>query len=197
MTTEAAHEVTRILQAAAGGKRAQAVHDLLPLVYEQLRAIAQQHMNDERAGHTLQATALVHEAYMRLVGESNPLWRDRGHFFAAAAEAMRRILVDQARRRDAIKRGGDRQRVELDGLEVAAEIVSADPSVDLVALDGAIAALEVEDMRKATLVKLRYFTGLTLDQAAAALDISAATADRDWVYAKAFLYAEIRKRRNS
>lgn len=134
---------------------------------------------------------------MRLVGESNPLWRDRGHFFAAAAEAMRRILVDQARRRDALNRGGDRRRVDLDGLEVAAEIVSADPSVDLVVLDGAIASLEAESERKASLVKLRYFTGLTLDQAAAVLDISAATADRDWAYAKAFLYAEIRKRRNS
>ncbi len=174
------------------------LRQLLPLVYDELHQIANRRMASERAGHTMQATALVHEAYMRIVGESNPLqWRDRGHFFAAAAEAMRRILVDQARRRDAIKRGGDRQRVELDGLEIPAEIVSADPSVDLVALDAAIAALEEEDMRKATLVKLRYFTGLTLDQAAAALDISPATADRDWAYAKAFLYAEIRKRRNS
>ncbi len=173
------------------------LRQLLPLVYDELRQIARGRMAAEPPGHTLQATALVHEAYMRLVGESNPRWRDRGHFFAAAAEAMRRILVDQARRRDAIKRGGDRHRVELDGLEVAAEIVSADSSVDFVALDEAIAALEAEDERKATLVKLRYFTGLTVDQAAAALDISPATADRDWAYAKAFLYAEIRKRRNS
>ncbi len=173
------------------------LRQLLPLVYDELRQIAYRRMAAERPGHTLQATALVHEAYLRLVGESNPHWRDRGHFFAAAAEAMRRILVDQARRRDAIKRGGDRHRVELDGLEVAAEIVSADSSVDIVALDEAIAALEAEDERKATLVKLRYFTGLTVDQAAAALDISPATADRDWAYAKAFLYAEIRKRRNS
>ena len=173
------------------------LRQLLPLVYDELRQIARGRMAAEAPGHTLQATALVHEAYMRLVGESNPLWRDRGHFFAAAAEAMRRILVDQARRRDALKRGGDRHRVVLDGVEVAAEIVSADSSVDVVALDGAIAALEAEDQRKATLVKLRYFTGLTLDQVAAALEISPATADRDWAYAKAFLYAEIRKRRTS
>ena len=188
--------ITRLLsdQSLEGSERAQRI---LPLVYDELRQIARQRMAGERSGHTLQATALVHEAYIRLIGESNPLWQDRGHFFAAAAEAMRRILVDQARRRDAIKRGGDRQRVELDELEVAGEIVSADPSVDLVALDEAIGALEAEDVRKAALVKLRYFTGLTLDQAAAALDISPATADRDWAYAKAYLYVEIRKRRGS
>ena len=196
MENQTRSTITQLLtdESLDGAERARR---LLPLVYEELRQIASGHMAAERPGHTLQATALIHEAYMRLVGESNPLWRDRGHFFAAAAEAMRRILVDQARRRNALKRGGDRQRIELDGLEVAAEIVSADPSVDLVALDEAIAALETEDERKATLVKLRYFTGLTLDQAAVALDISAATADRDWAYAKAFLYAEIRKRRNS
>ena len=196
MENQTRSTITQLLtdESLDGAERARR---LLPLVYEELRQIASGHMAAERPGHTLQATALIHEAYMRLVGESNPLWRDRGHFFAAAAEAMRRILVDQARRRNALKRGGDRQRIELDGQEVAAEIVSADPSVDLVALDEAIAALETEDERKATLVKLRYFTGLTLDQAAVALDISAATADRDWAYAKAFLYAEIRKRRNS
>ncbi len=196
MEEQAPSTVTRLLSNDAIDDT-ERLRQLLPLVYDELRRIARGRMAAEPPGHTLQATALVHEAYMRLVGESNPLWRDRGHFFAAAAEAMRRILVDQARRRDAIKRGGDRHRVELDGLEIAAEIVSADTPVDFVALDGAIAALEAEDERKATLVKLRYFTGLTLDQAAAALDISPATADRDWAYAKAFLYAEIRKRRNS
>ena len=154
-------------------------------------------MAGERPGHTLQATALVHEAYLKLVGENNPAWRDRGQFFAAAAEAMRRILVDQARRRDALKRGGDQQRVALDGLDETADIACGSPAVDLVALDGAIAALEAEDTRKATLVKLRYFTGLTLEQVAAALDISPATADRDWAYSKAFLYAEVARRRDS
>jgi RNA polymerase sigma factor (TIGR02999 family) len=172
------------------------MRQLLPLVYDELRAIARRRMAAESKGHTLQATALVHEAYLRLVGTNQPQWRDRGHFFAAAAEVMRRILVDQARRRDAIKRGGNRHRIELDGMEVAAEIETADSSVDLVALDEAIAALAEEDERKATLVKLRYFTGLTLDQTAAALDISPATADRDWAYSKAFLYAQIRKSRN-
>jgi RNA polymerase sigma factor (TIGR02999 family) len=171
------------------------VRQLLPLVYDELRQLARGRMAGEPRGHTLQATALVHEAYLRLVGESNPLWRNRGHFFAAAAEAMRRILVEQARRRDALKRGGDRHRVDLDGEEMAAEVVAVDSSVDVVALDEAIAALEAEDERKATLVKLRYFTGLTLDQTAAALDISPATADRDWAYAKAFLYVEVRQRR--
>ncbi len=170
---------------------------LVPVVYEELRSLARASLARLSPGQTLQATALVHEAWLRVASAGSSSWKDRRHFFRAAAMAMRRILVDQARRRDAIKRGGDRQRVDLDGLEVAAEIVSADPSVDLVALDGAIAALEAEDMRKATLVKLRYFTGLTLDQTAAALDISAATADRDWAYAKAFLYAEIRKQRDS
>jgi RNA polymerase sigma factor (TIGR02999 family) len=166
---------------------------LLPLVYDELRELARRRLAAERPGHTLQATALVHEAYVRLVRARNPPWRARGHFFAAAAEAMRRILVDQARRRGALKRGGGRQRVELDGPEVAAELVAPDPSVDVVALDEAIAALEAEDDRKAALVKLRFFIGLTLDQAADALGISPATADRDWLYAKAFLYAQIRR----
>ncbi|MDY7110130.1 MAG: ECF-type sigma factor [Planctomycetota bacterium] len=175
---------------------AERVHRLLPLVYDELRRLARRRMASERPDHALQATALVHEAYLRLIGEANPRWRDRSHFFAAAAEAMRRILVDQARRRNALKRGGGRQRSEFDGAETEAKLVTADPSIDLAALDEAITALEADDGRKATLVKLRYSTGLTLDQAATALDISAATADRDWAYAKAFLYAEIRKRRS-
>ena len=188
--------VTRLLsdESLDGTERAKR---LLPLVYDQLRQLARRRMAAERPGHTLQATALVHEVYMRLVDDRNACWRDRGHFFAAAAEAMRRILVDQARRRNALKRGGDRQRIPIDGLEVAAEIEIADRGIDLVALDEALALLEAEDQRKATLVKLRYFTGLTLDQAAAALDLSPATVDRDWAYAKAFLYAEIQRRRDS
>jgi RNA polymerase sigma factor (TIGR02999 family) len=173
---------------------------LLPLVYDELRQLARRRMAAERPGHTLQATALVHEAYMRVVGsddESRPAFRNRGHFFAAAAEAMRRILVDQARRRDALKRGGDRQRVDMDGVELAADIRTGDDTLDLVALDEALTSLEAEDPRKATLVKLRYFAGMTLDQAATALDISPTTADRDWAYAKAFLYAEIRRHRKN
>ncbi|MHC4989944.1 MAG: sigma-70 family RNA polymerase sigma factor [Planctomycetota bacterium] len=176
---------------------AERLRQLFPLVYDELRQIACARMAGEPRGHTLQATALVHEAYLRLVSDCSPNWRDRGHFFAAAAEAMRRILVDQARRRRAVKRGGDRHRVELGGMEIATEPDSVHPSVDLVALDEAIAALEAENERKATLVKLRYFTGLTLDQAAAALGISPATADRDWSYARAFLYSEINDRLDS
>ena len=200
MQDEPTRAITRLLtdDSMDGDDRARR---LLPLIYEELRGLARQRMANERAGHTLQATALVHEAYIRLLGDAHTDWRGRGHFFAAAAEAMRRILVEQARRRDALKRGGDRQRVDLDGPEVESELVGgiepADASVDLIALDGAIAALEAESWRRATLVKLRYFTGLTLEQAAEALDISPTTADRDWAYAKAFLYAEVRQRRES
>jgi RNA polymerase sigma factor (TIGR02999 family) len=193
---DAPSSVTKLLSddSLDGAERARR---LLPLVYDELRQLARRRMAAERPGHTLQATALVHEAYMRLVGGAGPGWRDRGHFFAAAAEAMRRILVDQARRRNALKRGGDRQRVALDDLEDAGGLGGTEPAVDLVALDEALGRLEAEDGRKATLVKLRYFTGLTLDQAAAALGISPATADRDWTYAKAFLYAELRSRHDS
>ncbi|MHC4908338.1 MAG: ECF-type sigma factor [Planctomycetota bacterium] len=160
---------------------------LLPLVYEELRLIAGKRIASERPGHTLDATALVHEAYLRLVGERNPRWRDRGHFFAAAAEAMRRILVDQARRRHTLKRGGDRRRLDVEREPLAAEVTIAANTVDLVALDAALVGLASEDTRKATLVKLRYFTGMTLEQAASALGVSAATADRDWAYSKAFI----------
>ena len=147
-------------------------------------------MASERPG-TLQATALVHEAYLRVSGDPHASWRDRSHFFGAAAEAMRRILVEQARRRGRIKRGGDRRRVGLGEAEIGID----EPSVDLIALDEALTALEAEDERKAQLVKLKYFTGVTLEQAAAALGISPTTADRDWAYAKAFLLAEIEERK--
>jgi RNA polymerase sigma factor (TIGR02999 family) len=191
---QARSSVTRLL-GDDGLDDAARTRQLLPLVYEELRRIARGRMARERAGATLQATALVHEAYLRLAGDDGPRWRDRGHFFGAAAEAMRRILVEQARRRDAAKRGGGRERVELDEAEV--DIETDTRGVDLGALDEALSLLETQDARKATLVKLRYFTGVTLEQAAAALGVSPATADRDWAYAKAFLYTEIRKRRGS
>jgi RNA polymerase sigma factor (TIGR02999 family) len=176
------NDVTLILSAIDHGDP-QAADKLLPLVYDELRRLAAQRLAQEKPGQTLQATALVHEAYLRLVGADDPGWDSRGHFFAAAAEAMRRILVDNARRKAAIKAGGGRERVGLDEVEIAIE----GPRLDLLALDEALATLEARDKRKADLARLRFFAGLTVDQAAYALGISASTADNDWVYAKSWL----------
>jgi RNA polymerase sigma factor (TIGR02999 family) len=177
-------DVTQILNAIEqGDPRAAAA--LLPLVYDELRRLAAARMAAERAGHTLDATALVHEAYVRLVGPADARrWDGRGHFFAAAAEAMRRILVEAARRKGRERHGGGRGRVDLD------HVVAADdaPDDDLLALDAALAALEAEAPAAAAVVKLRYFAGLTTEQAAAALHISKRTADRHWGYAKAWLF---------
>src|SRR3954447_23238422 len=175
-------DVTRILSAIEQG-RPQAAEELLPLVYEELRRLAGRRLAQEKPGQTLQATALVHEAYLRLVGADDPGWDSRGHFFAAAAEAMRRILVDNARRKAAIKAGGGHERVGLEEVEIAIE----GPRLDLLALDEALTTLEAKDKRKADLVRLRFFAGLTVDQAAYALGISPSTADNDWVYAKSWL----------
>jgi RNA polymerase sigma factor (TIGR02999 family) len=176
-------EVTRILSAIVGGDP-QAAEQLLPLVYEELRKLAAQRLAQEKPGQTLQATALVHEAYLRLVDvEQAQQWNSRGHFFAAAAEAMRRILVDNARRRRRPKHGGDRRRVALD------EALSvAEPREDLLALDEALGRLAAEDPAKAELVKLRYFAGLSLEEAAACLGLSLATAKRRWTVARAWLF---------
>lgn len=177
-------ELTRLLNdAGAGDPRAAA--DLLPLVYERLRTLAARRMRQERSDQTLQATALVHEAYVRLVDVSKVQhWDGRWHFFAAAAEAMRRILVDGARRRRRLKRGGDgRHRVNLDALE----LTTSDRSDELIALDDALVGLAEKHPEKAQLVKLRYFGGLTQPEAAEALGISTSTADRQWAYAKAWL----------
>ena len=179
-------DVTRILTAIERGDT-KAADELLPVVYEELRRLAAQKMLREPPGQTLQATALVHEAYIRLVGSETKDWRGRAHFFAAAAEAMRHILIDKARRKQRLKRGGDRQRVDLDGAEFAIE----GRSTDLIALDEALSKLAAEDPVKAELVKLRYFAGLTIEQAAEMLDISRATADRYWSYARAWLFHEI------
>jgi len=180
-------EVTHILSAIEDGDP-QAAELLLPLVYDELRKLAAARLREEKPGQTLQATALVHEAYLRLVdGESAQKWDSEGHFFAAAAEAMRRILVDQARRKRRPKHGGDRQRVDLD--EACA--VDVAPSEQLLALDEALTKFSSEDEQKAELVKLRYFAGLSLPEAAAALDISRATAVRHWTYAKTWLYCEM------
>ena len=183
-------DVTRILVAIEGGD-VRAADELLPLVYEELRQLAAQRMKQEKPGQTLQATALVHEAYIRLVGTESQNWSSRAHFFAAAAEAMRRILIENARRKKSLKYGGDRQRVDLD------EAVLSDdgdkPSDELIALDEALEKLSRKDKVKADLVKLRYFAGLTGEQAAQLLGISQSTADRYWAYARSWLRLEIAK----
>jgi RNA polymerase sigma factor (TIGR02999 family) len=177
-------DVTRILADIEQGDP-RAAEQLLPLVYEELRKLAAVRLAQEKPGQTLQATALVHEAYLRLVGgEKAKLWDGRGHFYAAAAEAMRRILVDSARRRQSVKRGGGRLRESLDEAIIAAP----DAPVDLLALDEALSRLETEDPRAAGLVKLRYFAGLTIREAADALGVSPRTADDIWAYARAWLF---------
>ena len=181
-------EVTRILSAIEQGDP-HAAEQLLPLVYDELRKLAAQKLAQEKPGQTLQATALVHEVYLRLVnGEKAQHWNSRGHFFAAAAEAMRRIMVDQARRRHSQRRGGSLKRRSLEPLEVAAP----EPAEELLALDEALKKLAATDPVKARVVELRYFAGLTGEQAAEVLGISPTTADRHWTYARAWLQAEVR-----
>jgi RNA polymerase sigma factor (TIGR02999 family) len=181
-------DVTQILGAIEQGDP-RAAEQLLPLVYEELRKLAAQKLALEKPGQTLQATALVHEAYLRLVRDDGQRsFNDRSHFLAAAATAMRHILVDCARRRQTLKRGGGCQRHELDGL------AAPQPDPDLLALDDALQKLAVADPLKAKLVELRYFAGLTGDEAAQALGISPTTADRHWAYARAWLQAEVRGR---
>src|SRR5438445_400254 len=180
-------EVTRVLSAIEGGDR-QAAEQLLPLVYQELRKLAAQKLTQEKPGQTLEATALVHEAYVRLVDvEKAQHWNSRGHFFAAAAEAMRRILVEQARRKRRAKHGGEHRRVDLDeALRIAP------PAADsLLELDEALGRLEANDPLAASLVKLRYFSGLTMPQAAEALGISLRSAERNWTYARTWLHREL------
>jgi RNA polymerase sigma factor (TIGR02999 family) len=183
------NEVTRILSAIKHGD-SKASEELLPLVYRELRRLAHQRLAREKPGQTLQATALVNEAYLRLVeGEEAQRWNSRGHFFAAAAEAMRRILVENARRKRTEKHGGLLERQDLDDIDIAALA----PSQDLLALDEALAKLEAEEPVKAQLVKLRYFAGLAEDEAANVLGVSRTSAQRYWRYAKAWLITELRK----
>jgi RNA polymerase sigma factor (TIGR02999 family) len=180
-------DVTRVLQSAADGDP-HAAAQLLPLVYAELRRLAAQRLSSERPGQTLQATALVHEAYLRLVDVPDAQqWNGRGHFFAAAAEAMRRILVEQARRRGSEKHGGDWRRVDFEELDVTTSVTPG----QLVALDEALDRLVALDRLAGELVKLRYFAGLALDDAAGALGISPATAYRHWAYARAWLHGEL------
>jgi RNA polymerase sigma factor (TIGR02999 family) len=181
------NDVTRILSAIERGDP-QAAEALLPLVYEELRKLAALRLAQEKPGQTLQATALVHEAYLRLVGEDGLSgWNGRGHFFGAAAEAMRRILVESARRKGRARHGGGRRPVSLDRLDLAGE----EASEAILDLDEALGKLAVEEPSVAELVKLRYFAGLTAEQAAEALGVSVRTANRDWAYAKAWLFQQL------
>ena len=189
-------EVTAILNALAQGD-GRAADQLLPLVYDELRKLAAQKLAHEQPGQTLDATALVHEAYVRLVArpgtpgssvpQEEPCWDGRGHFFAAAAEAMRRILVENARRKQRDKHGGDRSRIDLHDAQLAAR----DPRDDLVALDAALTRLALEDPQAAKLVELRHFTGLSIAEAAQVLGIAPRTADRLWAFARAWLHREL------
>lgn len=178
-------KVTRILAQIESGN-GQAAEELLPLVYDELRALAEARLAQERSGHTLQPTALVHEAWLRLAGNESeePQWDSRGHFFGAAARAMRRILVDHARQKLSLKRGGDIARVDID----VDLLAGAAPDDDLLALDEALEQLAAADPDKAELVQLRYFGGLTNEQAAACLGVSVSTAERYWTYARAWLH---------
>src|SRR5262249_15475802 len=181
------NDVTSALAAIAQGN-SQASSQLLPLVYDQLRRLAAQLMARELPGQTLEATALVHEAYLRLVDtEKLPHWNSQGHFFAAAAEAMRRILVERARHKRSLKAGGEWRRQELDDLE----LTISEPDLDLLPLNAALEKLEAHDRRKAELVKLRFFAGLTIEEAARVLDIATSTADKDWAYARCWLRLEM------
>jgi RNA polymerase sigma factor (TIGR02999 family) len=180
------NDVTRILNAIQGGD-AKATDELLPLVYEELRMLAAQKLTHESPGQTLQATALVHEAYLRLVEGADHGWNSRGHFFKAAAEAMRRILVESARRKHRLKRGGKREKSVLNDTV----IMTDEPDIDILALDEALAKLEADDPEKAHLVKLRYFAGFSISQVAQILNISTATANRHWSYARSWLFQEI------
>ncbi|TKJ34461.1 MAG: RNA polymerase subunit sigma [Planctomycetes bacterium B3_Pla] len=181
-------DVTRILNSVEQGD-VRAADELLMAVYQELRRLAAVRLSQEPAGQTLQATALVHEAYIRLVDTENQSWQGRAHFFAAAAEAMRRILIERARHKQRMKHGGDRRKIDLDDATLAIE----GPSDDVIAVDEALTKLGREDQVVADLVKMRYFAGLNLDQIAKILGISRRTADRYWAYARAWLHREITK----
>jgi RNA polymerase sigma factor (TIGR02999 family) len=183
-------DVTQILNAVQGGNT-HAAGELLPLLYHELRQIAASKMANEAAGHTLQPTALVHEAWLRLVGGDQRAWPSRAYFFAAAAEAMRRILVDHARRKQSLKRGGEFERADLN----ESALVIAAPPDELLAVHEALEKFAVEDAQSAELVKLRYFVGMTMEEAASALDMAPRTAERLWTYARTWLQREIRRQR--
>lgn len=185
---EADGPVTRLLADAAAG-RPNAARDLLPLVYRSLRDLADRQFASERPAHTLQATALVHEAYLRLVGSCDIGWDSRAHFYGAAAEAMRRILIEHARRVGAKKRGGDRKRE----IACVADLAHEDTVCDAPEIDEAIEALRVDDPRAASIIHLRFYTGLSIDETASALDLSPSTVEREWRYARAWLLRHLKR----
>lgn len=182
--------LTCVLDAAAQGDP-RAAEQLLPILYDELHRLAHSYMKRQADGHTLQTTALVHEAYMRLVGNEDPGWNGRGHFFAAAAQAMRQILIEQARRKAAVKHGGQARRMDIAAVEPEVEL----PSDDVLALNEALAELEQTEPRMAQLVLLRHFAGLTMPEAAAAMGISLSTAEREWRFARALLFTRIREKK--
>ncbi len=184
-------EVTPLLQRINAGDPT-AAEELLPLVYEELRRLAASRMARESPGQTLQATALVHEAWLRLGGDAQPAWANRAHFFAAAAEAMRRILIDNARRKQAVRHGGKLQKVSANETAFDLPADLADDK-ELLLINEALEAFTLHDARKAELVKQRYFVGLTIEEAAAVLGISERTAKRDWVYARTWLFNEVKR----
>jgi RNA polymerase sigma factor (TIGR02999 family) len=188
MGSSPAKDVTQLLVAWSNGDQT-ALDELIPLVYEELHRLAQRRLGRERLGHTLQPTALVHEAYLRLIDQKNVRWQNRAHFFAVAAQLMRRILVDYARRRHYAKREGGALRVTFD----EAELVSKERAADVVALDDALTALATLDPRKSQIVELRFFGGLSIEETAEALGVSPGTVMRDWTLAKAWLQREISK----
>jgi RNA polymerase sigma factor (TIGR02999 family) len=185
-------DVTSILSAAAAGD-SRAAADLLPLVYDELRRLAKARMARTPPGHTLQPTALVHEAYLRLIGDADPGWANRGHFFAAAALSMRQILVDYARQKGSLKRGGDRGRADAEKLD---SVVQAAPE-DVVAIAEAVERLESTDPRKGQIVNMRYFAGFTVEETAQALGVSIGTIEREWRYIKRWLYVELSDERGA
>lgn len=188
MTDGSASQITHWLSRSRAGDP-QAAEELLPLVYDELRRLARVRLAKEPAGQTLQPTALVHEAYLRLVGDQDPGWNSRGHFFGAAAMAMRRILVEQARRKGRLKHGGEMRRVDDDAAEIAVE----GPTDDLVAIDEALAKLEADDPRKGQIVNLRYFAGLSEQEVAEAMGLSLSTIEREWRYCRRWLFTQLRR----
>jgi len=187
MPSESANDITQVLQAVRNGQHPASM-ELLPLVYSELRRLASSRMAQEAAGQTLQATALVHEAWLRMVGDGDRTWENRAHFFGAAAEAMRRILIENARRKSRLKRGGGQTRLDIEDLNLA----EATPDDKILLMDEALEQLRSEDPEKARIVVLKFFGGLTNQEVAGTVGTTERTVERQWAYAKAWLFRKIR-----